>query len=58
MLDYKNHEDIVYSKNKLNKFGWYKETPQSSLDLIISFNLIKDAAILDVGSGHQLLLII
>ena len=50
MIDYKNHWDKVYSKNDLDKLGWYEETPQPSLDLINSCNLNKDAAILDVGS--------
>ncbi|MDP2208577.1 MAG: hypothetical protein Q8K98_07360 [Bacteroidota bacterium] len=51
MIDYKNHWDNVYSKNEINKLGWYEETPQPSLDLIRSCNLNKDATILDVGSG-------
>ena len=56
MIDYKNHWDKVYSKNELNKLGWYEETPQPSLDLIKSCNLNKDAAILDVGSGATTLI--
>ena len=56
MIDYKNHWDKVYSKNDLDKLGWYEETPQPSLDLINSCNLNKDAAILDVGSGASTLI--
>jgi EEF1A lysine methyltransferase 2 len=56
MIDYKNHWDKVYTKNELNKLGWYEETPQPSLDLINSCNLNKDAAILDVGSGTSTLI--
>jgi EEF1A lysine methyltransferase 2 len=56
MIDYKNHWDKVYSKNELNKLGWYEETPQPSLDLINSCNLKNDAAILDVGSGASTLI--
>ena len=56
MTDYKNHWDKVYSKNDLDKLGWYEETPQPSLDLIKSCNLKKDAAILDVGSGASTLI--
>jgi EEF1A lysine methyltransferase 2 len=56
MIDHKNHWDKVYTKNELNKLGWYEETPQPSLDLINSCNLKKDAAILDVGSGTSTLI--
>jgi EEF1A lysine methyltransferase 2 len=56
MIDYKNHWDKVYLKNDLHKLGWYEETPQPSLDLIKSCNLINDAAILDVGSGATTLI--
>jgi SAM-dependent methyltransferase len=56
MIDFKNHWDNVYSKNDLNKLGWYEENPQPSLDLINSCNLNKDAAILDVGSGATTLI--
>lgn len=56
MIDYKNHWDKVYSKNELNKLGWYEETPQPSLDLVNSCNLNKDAALLDVGSGATTLI--
>ncbi|MDR3610182.1 MAG: class I SAM-dependent methyltransferase [Ignavibacteriaceae bacterium] len=51
MFDYKNHCDNVYPGSKINKLGWFEETPQPSLDLILSCNLKKDAAILDVGCG-------
>jgi cyclopropane fatty-acyl-phospholipid synthase-like methyltransferase len=56
MINYKNHWDKVYSKNELNKLGWYEETPQPSLDLINSCNLNKDSAILDVGTGTSTLI--
>lgn len=56
MIDYKNHWDNVYSKNELNKLGWYEEIPKASLELINSCNLNKDATILDVGSGTTTLI--
>ncbi|MCF8260461.1 MAG: class I SAM-dependent methyltransferase [Melioribacteraceae bacterium] len=56
MIDYKNHWDSVYSKNDLNKLGWYEETPKPSLDLIESCNLDKNSTILDVGSGASSLI--
>jgi cyclopropane fatty-acyl-phospholipid synthase-like methyltransferase len=56
MIDYKNHWDNVYSKNELNRLGWYEETPQPSLDLVNSCNLNKDAALLEVGSGASTLI--
>lgn len=56
MIDYKNHWDNVYSKNELNKLGWYEEIPKASLDLINHCNLNMDATILDVGSGATTLI--
>lgn len=55
-INYKKHWDNIYSKSEINKLGWYKETPQPSLDLIKSCNLEKNAAILDVGSGTTTLI--
>jgi EEF1A lysine methyltransferase 2 len=51
MLDYKNQWGDTYSNSEITKLGWYENTPQPSLDLILSCNLNRDAAILDVGSG-------
>lgn len=56
MIDYRNHWNNVYSKSELNKLGWYEENPESSLELIRSCNLPKNAAILDVGSGTTTLI--
>jgi len=50
-INYQNHWNKVYSKSKINKLGWYEESPEPSLGLIKKCNLKKDAVILDVGSG-------
>jgi EEF1A lysine methyltransferase 2 len=51
MIDYKKHWDNDYSGSEINKLGWFENTPQPSLDLILSCGLNRDASILDVGSG-------
>lgn len=56
MNDIKNHWDSVYSKNVMNKLGWYEEIPHPSLELIEKCNLAKSSKILDVGSGTTTLL--
>jgi len=55
-IDYKEHWNKVYSKSKINKLGWYEETPQPSLDLIEKCNLNNEEAILDIGSGATTLI--
>ena len=55
-IDYKEHWNKVYSKSKINKLGWYEETPQPSLDLIEKCNLNNEEAILDIGSGATILI--
>ena len=55
-INYKEHWNKVYSKNNIQKLGWYEESPNPSLDLIEKCNLNNDAAILDVGSGATTLI--
>ncbi|GMR25361.1 MAG: class I SAM-dependent methyltransferase [Ignavibacteria bacterium] len=55
-IDYKEHWNKTYSKSKINKLGWYEESPKPSLDLIKKCDLKKDSVILDVGSGTTTLI--
>jgi EEF1A lysine methyltransferase 2 len=55
MLEYKNYIDNSFANNDASKLGWY-DSPQPSLDLILSCNLNRDAAILEVGSGSASLI--
>ena len=55
-INYKEHWNKVYSKNEIEKTGWYEESPKPSLELIKECNLNKDATILDVGSGATTLI--
>ncbi len=55
-INYKNHWNKVYSKSEINKLGWYEEISQPSLDLIKKYNIKKNTAVLDVGSGTTTLI--
>jgi EEF1A lysine methyltransferase 2 len=56
MLDYKNNWYDNNSIREINKLVWFEDTPQPSLDLILSCNLRKDDIILEVGSGTATLI--
>lgn len=49
----KNHWETVYSSKQANEVSWTQEIPSTSLDLISSFNLSKDAALIDIGGGDS-----
>ncbi len=49
----KKHWEKVYALKKNNELSWYEEVPSTSLDLISSLNLNKDAAIIDIGGGNS-----
>ena len=55
-INYKNHWNKVYSRSEINKLGWYEEISQPSLDLIKKYNIKKNTAVLDVGSGTTTLI--
>jgi len=49
----KNHWDTVYETKNPNEVSWTQEKPQTSLDLIRSAGLGKDARIIDIGGGDS-----
>ena len=51
----KAHWDTVYETKSPQEVSWTQKVPQISLDFIQSFQLIKDARIIDVGGGDSLL---
>ncbi|OOQ61980.1 class I SAM-dependent methyltransferase [Mucilaginibacter pedocola] len=55
MADKKEHWENVYAHKKLTEVSWYEEKPETSLSIINSFDLPKDAAIIDIGGGDSLL---
>ena len=50
----KKHWDNIYATKGMKEVSWFQEVPQTSLDLIASLRLKKDAAIIDVGGGNGL----
>ncbi|MGZ0015821.1 class I SAM-dependent methyltransferase [Yeosuana sp. AK3] len=51
----KQHWDTVYQKED-EQLGWFEPNPEQTLALIAETNLLKDAAILNVGSGTTTLI--
>ena len=49
------HWDAAYHKDD-EQLGWFESNPESTLQLIKTCNLKKDASILNVGSGTTLLI--
>ncbi|TSJ41326.1 class I SAM-dependent methyltransferase [Fluviicola chungangensis] len=49
----KEHWEQVYETKTPEQVSWTQEVPQTSLDLIHSFNLQKSARIIDVGGGDS-----
>ena len=49
----KSHWEEIYKKKMPNEVSWTQETPQTSIDFLVSFNLPKKAAIIDVGAGES-----
>lgn len=54
-FDRKDHWEQIYSSKSLSEVSWYQPTPETSLSLIQSFGLPKDARIIDIGGGDSLL---
>ena len=52
-IDRKNHWETVYETKNPDQVSWTQELPQTSLDFISSFELSKDASIIDVGGGDS-----
>lgn len=51
----KEHWDDVWSRKKSDEVSWYQKEPRTSIELILSTNLGKDAQIIDVGGGDSTL---
>jgi cyclopropane fatty-acyl-phospholipid synthase-like methyltransferase len=49
----KNHWEKIYSTKKSNEVSWTQGVPETSLNFLKSFNLSKDAAIIDIGGGES-----
>lgn len=49
----KNHWEKIYSTKQPNEVSWTQESPETSLSFIHSFNLPKQASIIDVGGGDS-----
>lgn len=52
-MESKQHWENVYENKQPNEVSWTQEVPQTSLDYIASFNLPKDANIIDIGGGDS-----
>lgn len=49
----KEHWEKIYSTKTSQEVSWTQAVPETSLGFIHSFNLRKDAAIIDVGGGES-----
>ncbi len=49
----KDHWEAVYQKNEPGKTSWAQHIPKTSLEFIHSFNLPKNARIIDIGGGDS-----
>lgn len=49
----KDHWEKVYSTKQPHEVSWTQENPKTSLEFIHSFNLPKQASIIDIGGGDS-----
>lgn len=49
----KIHWETVYETKNANEVSWTQNIPKTSLDFIHSFNVSKDAKIIDIGGGDS-----
>ncbi|RFZ83047.1 class I SAM-dependent methyltransferase [Mucilaginibacter terrenus] len=54
-MDKKEHWEKVYQTKSLTEVSWYEPAPETSLNIIASLKLCKNAAIIDIGGGDSLL---
>ncbi|HYF01997.1 MAG TPA: class I SAM-dependent methyltransferase [Patescibacteria group bacterium] len=47
------HWNRIYSTKQPNEVSWTQDVPKTSLEFIGSFNLSKDARIIDIGGGDS-----
>ena len=48
-----DHWQNIYANKQPNEVSWTQDVPKTSLDLINSFKLPKDATIIDIGGGDS-----
>ncbi|MBT1689795.1 class I SAM-dependent methyltransferase [Dawidia soli] len=53
MSDAKTHWNNIYSTKTSNQVSWTQAIPATSLDLVHTFSVRKDAPIIDVGGGES-----
>ena len=53
MKENKKHWETVYETKNPDQVSWTQEIPKTSIDFIKSFNLNKDAKIIDIGGGDS-----
>ena len=51
--DTKEHWEDVWTRKKSNQVSWYQQDQKTSIELILSTNLSKNAKIIDVGGGDS-----
>jgi hypothetical protein len=49
----KNHWESIYATKGANDVSWTQDVPRTSLEFIHSFNISKDAPIIDIGGGES-----
>ena len=49
----KKHWETIFETKDPNQVSWTQEIPTTSLDLIKSFHIKKDAKIIDIGGGDS-----
>ncbi len=54
-MDKKEFWEDIYARKDYNEVSWSQEIPRTSLQLINSCHLPKDAAIIDIGGGESTL---
>lgn len=55
LITKKNFWDTIYQEKSTIELGWFQEVPATSLDLIKSSGIAKNAKIIDVGGGDSFL---
>lgn len=55
MKEKKSHWEDVYQKKDLEEVSWYQPKAETSMEYIRSFDLKKDAKIIDIGGGDSFL---
>lgn len=51
----KTHWENIYTNKSLKEVSWYQPTPKTSLAFFETFNVPKNAKIIDIGGGDSLL---